>query len=1414
MKKRIWQRQQTDERCHKAGCIIHSWRQMFILLLLLVLLSGGIRLQKSTKAADLRVDEAGEAEDIGTFDDRIGGYSHVGMAVYWDDELECFALDTYQKKDTNFWSYVITNNNGTKEYDRSGGANIGEPIRTYYSNNSSGRFELRTSYVTKGRTDYSMILKRYYEGKLVSTEYGITGVPNGEHGVNMLAHHYLAKASINECGHDGVSSSYIYQVYSPRSIEPDGDELSLETHGGKMVSEGKAYVNEQGLILYKLPTATMSKTGYDCRFEGWYNKAEGGTKYKVGDILQTGEVLHARWSITPRKYKVICIDVRGDNPNGEELGRKEWSADYGTQASASQAGTDKEVGAYYSNCFFKGATAAKVTENGAVVYRYFAYTSYPVEYIDKIKEGTREGEILNREIHSKEFASTANGFDIGIDHAPNAYYEGYYYDSCTSQIVREKGTVVYRYFKPVKYTIELDGNGATEEAMTTTYNCEYDKEVTLKRNRFKKYSTVLLYQDAEKKLEEATEIKVKQTFLGWAVKKDGPVCYSDNETIKNITTQNEKITLYAVWSQEQVILPTLSDMAGYHFVGWAKDISSKTGFAQINVSDNIQLYAIWEKKPVTYHVESYKENLAGEYELISSYPFEGFDGETATLDSEAATYPGFSLDKKISKLSGTIKADGSLILCAYYCRNMYQLTYDLMGGSLLEGEELKAEKLRFGTVVTLPLVIPARTGYIFEGWSMETGGTGNLLQPENSFAMQAQDITLYAQWRKLSFSVKYDNNASYTRLTGITGEVPDTEYTYQKDSYASDVFYQSKYGEMTEWNTKPDGSGISVKPGTNIKGLFDNVKELTLYAIWKYKPGDTDIAFQIKLWVKEKEQKKVLDMLKLYGKAREKISTALLRIYQIELQDESVVYFYKGYEVVNPEELERLISLDSATEISLEVQKRKCMVNFCYTVDGKENSITGITGSYQEQYILPEELTDGRKVDRYEDNLGKHYYPGEKIILEKNLTLAVQQAVKLHDNAQKENDKIEYVTLGKDYVFPELKRNGYRFLGWYNSFGEFVGKAGQVLKQVPYGSEYYAKWSEPLTYSITYNLGNTGVKILENQVAYHQYTKETYLPNQNQVVVPEGYQFDGWYDSTDIKKVPITSIAATEYGDRVLCPLLSKKKVDGDAVKPDGKPVEKQEDGKQPDKEQTTNKNDKTDTEDNNNDATNNQNPGDKNHSSGGDVNVNQNGAGGEKNPENSNSGNFTGTDKTEQNPSESSGIKKQPNISECTKGSVFWYRKIKYRITSLARGNEKVQVIGIKKRALALVPSKVVYAGKTFKVDAIRKKAFYGNSSVKKLVIANSVNRIGNSAFAKMKNLKRVVIGKGIKKLEAKAFWKDRKLASVIIKSKKIKYIGKKTFSQIRTKGKLCVPKSKKKAYQRMLRKSGFRKTICISSI
>ena len=86
---------------------------------------------------------------------------------------------------------------------------------------------------------------------------------------------------------------------------------------------------------------------------------------------------------------------------------------------------------------------------------------------------------------------------------------------------------------------------------------------------------------------------------------------------------------------------------------------------------------------------------------------------------------------------------------------------------------------------------------------------------------------------------------------------------------------------------------------------------------------------------------------------------------------------------------------------------------------------------------------------------------------------------------------------------------------------------------------------------------------------------------------------------------------------------------------------------------------------------------------------------------------------------------------------------------------------------------------------------------------VSAKVTKIADKAFMGCDKLKKVTIGENIKQIGAKAFYGCEKLKTVTIKSKVLKKVGSKAFKEINAKATFKVPKTKKKAYKKLLKKS-----------
>lgn len=156
---------------------------------------------------------------------------------------------------------------------------------------------------------------------------------------------------------------------------------------------------------------------------------------------------------------------------------------------------------------------------------------------------------------------------------------------------------------------------------------------------------------------------------------------------------------------------------GMHFVGWG------------NVPATFDADATFEAQfanntDTKYTVNVYNMDTTGNYPATpdSTYQGAGETNSTADITADAVAAEGFSLDSAKSTLTGTIAADGSLVLKVYYSRNKYTLTVDGV-----------ASEVYYGAAVSV--AEPSKEHYTFAGWNVEVPAT-----------MPASDLTLVSQW--------------------------------------------------------------------------------------------------------------------------------------------------------------------------------------------------------------------------------------------------------------------------------------------------------------------------------------------------------------------------------------------------------------------------------------------------------------------------------------------------------------------------------------------------------------------------------------------------------------------------------------------------------------------------------------------
>lgn len=140
------------------------------------------------------------------------------------------------------------------------------------------------------------------------------------------------------------------------------------------------------------------------------------------------------------------------------------------------------------------------------------------------------------------------------------------------------------------------------------------------------------------------------------------------------------------------------------------------------------------------------------------------------------------------------------------------------------------------------------------------------------------------------------------------------------------------------------------------------------------------------------------------------------------------------------------------------------------------------------------------------------------------------------------------------------------------------------------------------------------------------------------------------------------------------------------------------------------------------------------------------------------------------------------------------------------AKKNGTVAMYGLNKKnaTKVVIPKKVKINGYSFKVTAIKNKAFVNMPKLSQVTIGANVTKIGNSAFENCKKLQFVIISKNVATIGKKAFAGCKKMDCLLVKSNKIKLVASKAFKGVSPNIKVKTSKKKWKKYSKMFINKG----------
>ena len=855
---------------------------------------------------------------------------------------------------------------------------------------------------------------------------------------------------------------------------------------------------------YSALPAVVQKPGYT--FEGWYTAETGGTQITADTVMNTAadQTLYAHFS---KNRNAVVFNANGGMGSMENFSM-----------------TTGETAKLPSNEFTKqGFTFLgwSSTPTGDVIYtdraEYAMGTdaSYTLYAVWQINTGTLRFD--------------ANGGDGSMDSLPMTYADtlrlpvngftrvGYTFVGWS---INPDGEVAYRdqeeytmgdkpeyvlyacwEIKTNKPHFEANGGEGSMSYMTATYN----SFAHLPANAF---------------------TRPGYHFVGWSTSPEGPVEYVDTAEYKMGASSD--YTLYAIWSGDDNLfvfhanrgvgdMPTTFAIEtdgtralplnrytrnGYRFLGWSSDEHGEVRYADgadytVSRIGTVHLYAQWEVEDYTVSFDSNGGSA------VADIPFHA-ETPAFTLPVPSKTGYDFGGWYATDDLGGEAVSSvpvGSYGDRTYYAKWIptdYEITFHTGGGAQVDSIPFSIESAE----IFLP-TSATRTGYTFGGWYASADFSG---EPVTSVAAgTCENKHFYAKWDLVTYWVRFDAKG---------GNIPPTRaYTIESQSMVLEPIRRNGYNFLG-WYATADLSG---EPVTEVPAGSHGDKQF--YAKWEpitytitFETNDPNISYE---------------PITYHG--------GTLPIDLTPWTPSRKGYTFEGWKMGNQVQLVTSISVGTYGNKLLKAIWKLNYYTVYLDANGGNCDLKSFSYTLSENHkdiITP--VREGYTFVGWYDADGQRY---------SFIPAGSCEDFFLTARWEETPFNVSYVTNGGDAVPTEsytvrdahalvsgCRRNGYRFLGWYDN----EALEGSPVTSIPAGSLgdriFYAAWEE-VTFTVNFeSYFGTAVEDVYYTISSPTVTltDSRYKPSRDY------YSFMGWYNNAACTDGPVSAIESGSYGDRTL----------------------------------------------------------------------------------------------------------------------------------------------------------------------------------------------------------------------------------------------------------------------------------------
>ena len=581
---------------------------------------------------------------------------------------------------------------------------------------------------------------------------------------------------------DTFEGWYLTPDYSGEAVERiscTGTNLSLyakwsnavysiryELGGGILYESNPASVTAETECLLHEPV----REGY--LFLGWYDGAQGGTKYdRVGGDNAANVTLYALWQKSDALFSVLY-----DYMGGEAMGENPVSVGVGEVYEllpASKAGytflgwnTQKDGSGEYVSRLYN-------VDETLYLYAIFEPKTYVVRYIF---EGNYEGDATNPNM--VEFGERVTLLPVALyGHEFVGWYDAEEGGNPVTVIDASNIltiTTLYARFVPLEFQLHLDAGdgtfvsgGGTQQTLTVGFDERVDlPDCSLLGHDFLGWNDRA--DGSGEYYQTFTGTEGDQTLYAvyaareYLIRYEYEGTYESGKVNPNYITYGETVTLYPVYR------------TGYTFAGW---YDAKAGGTRVEVIDEHNIGSVSVLYARFVPLEFAITLDAGGGTFISP------DGEASvytyflqygtTLDLPTCSREGYAFmgwmdedGNPVEQITSVNLGDMSLTASWMQTGVEYRIEYMLDGGAMEGNPETALSD------VTVSLSEPVREGYLFLGWYDNPNGVG---EPYLSTPFgRTEDLTLYALWQEMTISgsvefFDYEKTSSEVTITDYHG---------------------------------------------------------------------------------------------------------------------------------------------------------------------------------------------------------------------------------------------------------------------------------------------------------------------------------------------------------------------------------------------------------------------------------------------------------------------------------------------------------------------------------------------------------------------------------------------------------------------------------------------------------------------